>query len=118
MNSTNQKSKFNFHEIKNKEIALICKEAINSCYGVVEIEKISSKSNIPPLTNNKIKVVDGIEIKRFIDGTFSVTLNLVIAQNAKISEILVETQKTVLYKLNKAFHSACKEVNLYAVRLA
>lgn len=118
MNSPKTKNSKKVKDIPYKDIALICKEAVSSCYGVVEIEKVPAKINIPPLTNSVVKVVDGIEIKKYMDGTFSVSLNLVIALNAKISEILVETQKTVLYKLNKAFHSACKEVNLYAVRLA
>ncbi|MGM9873995.1 MAG: Asp23/Gls24 family envelope stress response protein [Bacilli bacterium] len=118
MSSSNSKKQIDLHKIKNKEIAVVCKEAVMSCYGVVDISKIPSKINIPTITQNITKVIDGIEIKRYIDGAFSVTLNLVIALNAKISEILVEAQKTVLYKLNKAFPSGCKEVNLYAVRLA
>lgn len=100
-----------------KEIISFSSDLIKSCYGIVDIAKINPKISISSLTLKNQKKVDGVIIKKYQDGTFSLSFYLVVKANVKISEVLLEAQKVVLYQLNKKYPSLIKEVNLYATEM-
>lgn len=102
-----------------KEIYEFSSETIRLCYGVEGIAKISPRISISSLkTFSKTKKIDGVLIKKFKNGTYSISMYLIIANNVKISEILVEAQKLMIYRLNKKFPLLIKEVNLYAYEIS
>ena len=87
------------------------------CYGVVDIVKREETLR----TDKRIKkgiIEDAIYVKKYPNRTFSVDVYLVLSNEVKITEALVECQKTIMYQLNKAFSKLCTGVNVYGERLS
>lgn len=98
------------------EIVEAVKEAASSCYGVVAI---ASKEETLRLDKQikKGKKEDAIYVKKYPNRTFSVDVYLVLSNEVKITEALVECQKVVMYNLNKKFNKSCTQVNVFAEKI-
>ena len=93
------------------------KKAVLGCYGVVGIVKREETLR----TDKRLKkgiVEDAIYVKKFPNRTFTVDVYLVLSNEVKITETLVECQKTIMYQLNKAFSNLCTRVNVYGESLS
>ena len=93
------------------------REATLACYGVVKI--VSREETFR--TDKRIKkgiVEDAIYVKKFPNRTFTVDVYLMLSNEVKITEALVECQKTIMFILNKKFGGLCKGVNVYGEKLS
>ena len=100
-----------------KDIKEATKKAASVCYGVVEI--VSRDETLRPDKRVKKGIVeDAIYVKKFPNRTFTVDVYLVLSNEVKITEALVECQKTIMYQLNKSFSNLCTRVNVYGERLS
>ena len=88
-----------------------------ACYGVVDIAKREDTLR-PDKRIKKGIIEDAIYVKKYPNRTFSVDVYLVLSNEVKITEALVECQKTIMYQLNKAFSKLCTGVNVYGERLS
>ncbi|HHT67564.1 MAG TPA: Asp23/Gls24 family envelope stress response protein [Erysipelotrichaceae bacterium] len=101
-----------------KEIEEATRAAALVCYGVVAIVK---RDKMPPRLadwvdsqiNKKGIPEDAIFVRKRSNRTFSVDVYLVLSNEVKITEALVECQKNIMYILNKKFDKACTSVNVY-----
>ena len=94
-----------------------------ACYGVVDIARREDTRREDTLrTDKRIKkgIIEdqAIYVKKFANRTFSVDVYLVLSNEVKITEALVECQKTIMYQLNKKFNKACTGVNVYGEQLS
>ena len=92
------------------------KAAALACYGVVSI--VSRENTFR--TDKRLKkgiVEDAIFVKKLPNRTFSVDVYLVLSNEVKITESLVECQKVVMYNLNKKFNKGCVKVNVYGEKI-
>ena len=93
------------------------RKAASACYGVVEIAHREDTLR-PDKRLKKGIIEDAIYVKKFPNRTFTVDVYLVLSNEVKITEALVECQKTIMYQLNKAFSNLCTRVNVYGERLS
>ena len=100
-----------------KDIKEATQKAAQYCYGVVAIAKRDEILRLDKRLKKGI-VEDGIYVKKNINGTFSVDVYLVLSNEVKITEALVESQKTLMYQLNKAFTNCCVGVNVYCEKIS
>ena len=98
------------------EIIKATKEAATACYGVVAIAEKSETAR-PDKQIKKGKKEDAIYVKKLPNRTFSVDVYLVLSNEVKITESLVEAQKVILYNLNKKFNKSCAQVNVYGEKI-
>ena len=98
------------------EIIKAVKESASACYGVVAI---ASKEDTLRLDKQikKGKKEDAIYVKKLPNRTFTVDVYLVLSNEVKITESLVEAQKVILYNLNKKFNKSCAQVNVYGEKI-
>ena len=99
-----------------KEIMDATKVAALACYGVVAIAKRDETLRLDKQVKKGIKE-DAIYVKKFPNRTFTVDVYLVLSNEVKITEALVETQKTIMYQLNKKFDKLCTSVNVYGEKI-
>ena len=99
------------------EVIRAVKESASACYGVVAI---ASKEDTLRLDKQikKGKKEDAIYVKKLPNRTFTVDVYLVLSNEVKITEALVECQKTIMYQLNKKFNKACTGVNVFGEQLS
>ena len=93
------------------------RKAALACYGVVDIAKREETLR----TDKRLKkgiIEDAIYVKKFPNRTFSVDVYLVLSNEVKITEALVECQKTIMYQLNKTFDKFCSSVNVYGEKIS
>ena len=103
-------------DINLEEIASLVKEVARNSYGVVAIA--SDKDKIAKANKGKKgKEEEDIDVHKHSDGTFSVSINLVLAFDIKITEALRECQKSIRFTLDKKYPKLCREVNVYALSL-
>lgn len=103
-------------DINLEEIASLVKEVARNSYGVVAIA--SDKDKIAKANKGKKgKEEEDIDVRKHSDGTFSVSINLVLAFDIKITEALRECQKSIRFTLDKKYPKLCREVNVYALSL-
>ncbi len=100
----------------SKEIIKLVSEVARNSYGVIDIAKKDEINLISKLTK-KGKMEEGIFVTTRSDGTFAVSIYLVLAQEIKITEALRECQKSIRYVLNKKYPKMCREVNVYVHEL-
>ena len=98
------------------EVIRAVKESASACYGVVAI---ASKEDTLRLDKQikKGKKEDAIYVKKLPNRTFTVDVYLVLSNEVKITESLVEAQKVILYNLNKKFNKSCAQVNVYGEKI-
>ena len=99
------------------EIIKAVKESASACYGVVAIAGKEDTLR-PDKQIKKGKKEDAIYVKKLPNRTFSVDVYLVLSNEVKITEALVECQKTIMFMLNKQFSKLCVGVNVYGEKLA
>ena len=93
------------------------KAAALACYGVVSIVNREETFR----TDKRLKkgiIEDAIYVKKFPNRTFTVDVYLMLSNEVKITEALVECQKTIMFMLNKKFSNLCTGVNVYGEKLA
>ena len=86
------------------------------CYGVVDIVKREETLR----TDKRVKkgiVEDAIYVKKYPNRTFTVDVYLALSNEVKITEALVECQKTIMFMLNKTFNKLCVGVNVYGEKV-
>lgn len=89
-----------------------------ACYGVVDIARREDTLRADKRIKKGIIEDQAIYVKKFANRTFSVDVYLVLSNEVKITEALVECQKTIMYQLNKKFNKACTGVNVYGESLS
>ena len=89
-----------------------------ACYGVVDIARREDILRADKRIKKGIIEDQAIYVKKFANRTFSVDVYLVLSNEVKITETLVECQKTIMYQLNKAFSNLCTRVNVYGESLS
>ncbi len=100
--------------IDTKEaIELIKKIALGS-YGVAAISLKSDLSANSINQTKKGKKEDAIFVTVNKDQGFSADVYLVVSTGVKITEIISETQKAILFGLKKKYKTLVKSVNVYA----
>ena len=103
-----------YHTVDIKEAT---RKAALACYGVVSIAHREETHRVDKRLKKGI-IEDAIYVKKFPNRTFTVDVYLVLSNEVKITEALVECQKTIMYQLNKAFSNLCTRVNVYGERLS
>ena len=99
-----------------KDIKEATKKAASACYGVVQIVSREETLRIDKRIKKGI-VEDAIYVKKFPNRTFTVDVYLAFSSDVKITEALVECQKTIMFMLNKKFSNLCKGVNVYGEKI-
>ena len=89
-----------------------------ACYGVVDIARREDTLRTDKRIKKGIIEDQAIYVKKFANRTFTVDVYLVLSNEVKITEALVECQKTIMYQLNKKFNKACTGVNVYGESLS
>ena len=89
-----------------------------ACYGVVDIARREDTLRTDKRIKKGIIEDQAIYVKKFANRTFSVDVYLVLSNEVKLTEALVECQKTIMYQLNKQFNKACTGVNVYGESLS
>lgn len=89
-----------------------------ACYGVVDISRREDTLRADKRIKKGIIEDQAIYVKKFANRTFSVDVYLVLSNEVKITEALVECQKTIMYQLNKKFNKSCTGVNVYGESLS
>ena len=98
------------------EIIKAVKESASACYGVVAIAGKEDTLR-PDKQIKKGKKEDAIYVKKLPNRTFVVDVYLILSNEVKITEALVEAQKVVMYNLNKKFNKSCAQVNVYGEKI-
>ena len=89
-----------------------------ACYGVVDIARREDTLRTDKRIKKGIIEDQAIYVKKFANRTFTVDVYLVLSNEVKITEALVECQKTIMYQLNKKFNKACTGVNVFGEQLS
>ena len=89
-----------------------------ACYGVVDIARREDTLRADKRIKKGIIEDQAIYVKKFANRTFSVDVYLVLSNEVKLTEALVECQKTIMYQLNKQFNKSCTSVNVYGEQLS
>lgn len=89
-----------------------------ACYGVVDIARREDTLRADKRIKKGIIEDQAIYVKKFANRTFTVDVYLVLSNEVKITEALVECQKTIMYQLNKKFNKACTGVNVFGEQLS
>ena len=100
-----------------KDIKEATAKAAASCYGVVAIAKRDEILRLDKRLKKGI-VEDAIYVKKNPNSTFSVDVYLILSNELKITESLVECQKNIMYQLNKTFTNCCVGVNVYCEKIS
>ena len=100
-----------------KDIKEATAQAVKACYGVVAIAKRDDILR-PDKRLKKGIVEDAIYVKKNPNSTFSVDVYLIFSTELKLTEALVETQKIIMYQLNKTFTNCCIGVNVYCEKIS
>ena len=91
-------------------------KAALSCYGVVEIVKREETLRRDKRVKKGI-VEEAIYVKKNANRTFTVDVYLAFSNEVKITEALAESQKTIMYFLNKQFNKRCVGVNVFGEKI-
>lgn len=89
-----------------------------ACYGVVDIARREDTLRADKRIKKGIIEDQAIYVKKFANRTFTVDVYLVLSNEVKITEALVECQKTIMYQLNKKFNKSCTGVNVFGEQLS
>lgn len=89
-----------------------------ACYGVVDIARREDTLRTDKRIKKGIIEDQAIYVKKFANRTFTVDVYLVLSNEVKITEALVECQKTIMYQLNKKFNKYCTGVNVFGEQLS
>ena len=98
-----------------KEIIQATYEKSLECYGIVGFARSDAqiRNDYSPLKPEKIH--HGIQVMKFANGDFDVTLFVLLSAEVKLTETIFECKKIVRYFLNKKYNNHCRKVNVYAM---
>ena len=104
-------------DISLNAISLIAGNAAAECYGVVGLtERAAPRSNGLLDSLSKILKSDsyskGVRVRKSSKG-YEVDLYIIVAFDVKITEVVSEVQKKVMYDLKKIFEIKFKAVNVF-----
>ena len=94
------------------------RKAALASYGVVDIARREDTHRVDKRIKKGNIEDAAIYVKKFPNRTFIVDVYLVLSNEVKLTEALVECQKTILYQLNKWTGGLCTAVNVYGELLA
>lgn len=105
-------------DISLNAIALIAGNATVECYGVVGITDRTATNIFDAIEKmlNPESFSRGVRVRKTNKG-YEVDLFIVVAFGVKITEVVGEVQKKVMYDLNKTFGIKFKAVNVYVQAL-
>ena len=89
-----------------------------ACYGVVDIARREDTLRADKRIKKGIIEDQAIYVKKYANRNFTVDVYLVLSNEVKITEALVECQKTIMYQLNKKFNKSCTGVNVFGEQLS
>ena len=89
-----------------------------ACYGVVDISRREDTLRADKRIKKGIIEDQAIYVRKYANRTFTVDVYLVLSNEVKITETLVECQKTIMYQLNKKFNKSCTGVNVFGEQLS
>ncbi len=89
-----------------------------ACYGVVDIARREDTLRADKRIKKGIIEDQAIYVRKYANRTFTVDVYLVLSNEVKLTEALVECQKTIMYQLNKQFNKSCTGVNVYGELLS
>ena len=92
------------------------RKAALACYGVASIAKREETHRVDKRLKKGI-IEDAIYVKKFPNRTFTVDVYLALSNEVKVTEALVEAQKTIMFMLNKTFNKLCVGVNVYGEKV-
>ena len=101
-----------------QEIKDATRVAALACYGVVDVARREDILRADKRIKKGIIEDQAIYVKKFANRTFTVDVYLVLSNEVKITEALVECQKTIMYQLNKKFNKSCTGVNVFGEQLS
>ena len=104
-----------YHTLDIKEHT---RNAALACYGVVDISRREDTLRADKRIKKGIIEDQAIYVKKSPNRTFAVDVYLVLSKEVKLTEALVECQKTILYQLNKWCGGLCTAVNVFGESLA
>lgn len=104
-----------YHTLDIKERT---RSAALACYGVVDVARREETLRVDKRVKKGIIEDAAIYVKKSPNRTFTVDVYLVLSNEVKLTEALVECQKTILYQLNKWCGGLCTAVNVFGERLA
>lgn len=111
--NTNTQVYYHTQDIKDATMV-----AALACYGVVDIARREDTLRTDKRIKKGIIEDQAIYVKKFANRTFTVDVYLVLSNEVKITEALVECQKTIMYQLNKKFNKSCTGVNVFGEQLS
>ncbi|MCD8204949.1 MAG: hypothetical protein LUC16_03900 [Coprobacillus sp.] len=106
-NTENKKITYAIKDVQNEAM-----NAILSCYGISSI-CTSSGARV-----SGDKALKAITVNKDLADKFNVYIYVEVSEYVKISEVLLNAQKIVIYNLNSKFNKHCKKVNIYAVSIS
>ncbi len=107
VNTENKKITYTIKDVQSE-----ARDAILSCYG---ISSICTSSGAPVTEDKALKAINVI---KDLSDKFNVYIYVEVSESVKISEVLLNAQKIVLYNLGSKFNKRCKKVNIYAVSIS
>ena len=111
--NTNTQVYYHTQDIKDATRA-----AALACYGVVDIARREDTLRADKRIKKGIIEDQAIYVRKYANRTFTVDVYLVLSNEVKLTEALVECQKTIMYQLNKQFNKSCTSVNVYGEQLS
>ena len=102
-------------DISLNAISLIAGNAAVECYGVVGLTDRSVNTGLIGQLERILKsdsYSKGVRVRKTSKG-YEVDLYIVVAFGVKITEVVNEVQKKVMYDLNKIFEIKFKAVNVF-----
>ena len=104
-----------YHTLDIKERT---RNAALACYGVVDVARREDTLRADKRVKKGLIEDAAIYVKKSPNRTFTVDVYLVLSKEVKLTEALVECQKTILYQLNKWCGGLCTAVNVFGESLA
>ena len=97
---------------KRKELALLIGETVCSTYGVVGLTRVKSLKNQLVILR-KENYVDGVLVFRNLKDKFDIDVHLIVAYGVKVSEVVNQVSKRILYEASKKYGNIFGKINVY-----
>ena len=97
---------------KRKELALLIGETVCYTYGVVGLTRVKSLKNQLVILK-KENYVDGVLVFRNLKDKFDIDVHLIVAYGVKVSEVVNQVSKRILYEASKKYGNIFGKINVY-----
>ncbi|MCI2068684.1 MAG: Asp23/Gls24 family envelope stress response protein [Bacilli bacterium] len=108
-----KKNAYGHINISLDAIASVAGDAVTNVFGVVGLGTKKSISDDINVFLNLERYKDGVAVKKGKGSSYSVSLYVILAYGAKITEVIGEIQRQVTYFLQKAFDIKISAVDVY-----